>query len=227
MARSRCSLQKKREVKRSAIFGFGAEILVNFVLPYAIFSYYQPTLGDVKALIASSVPPIVWSIVELIRKRRIDAISLMVIAGIVLGLLAFIGGGSVKFLQLRENLVTAIIGLLFLGSVVVKRPIIYEFARAGEARRSPERAAAFEALRERPGFRQTMVTMTIVWGIGLLLLTAVACVLVYALSIKTYLIVGPIVGNVGFGLLALWTFVYASRRRRLGMRNAPTTDLPG
>jgi hypothetical protein len=212
-------------VKRSAIFGFGAEILVNFVLPYVIFSYYQPTLGDVKALIASSVPPIVWSIVELIRKRRIDAISLMVIAGIVLGLLAFVGGGSVKFLQLRENLVTAIIGLLFLGSVVVKRPIIYEFARAGEARQSAEKAAAFEALRERPGFRQTMVTMTIVWGVGMLLLTAIACALVYALSIRTYLIVGPIVGNLGFGLLALWTFWYANRRRRLGLRNASSGRL--
>jgi hypothetical protein len=201
-------------MKRAAVVGFGAEIVVNFVLPYAIFSYYQPTLGDVKALIASSVPPILWSVAELVRKRRVDAISLMVIAGIVLGLLAFLGGGSVKFLQLRENLVTAIVGLVFLGSVLVKRPIIYEFARAGEARQSPERAAAFEALREHAGFRQTMVTMTVVWGIGMLLLTAVACALVYALTIKTYLIVGPIVGNVGFGLLALWTFWYASRRRR-------------
>jgi hypothetical protein len=214
-------------MRRAAIVGFGAEIAVNFVLPYAIFSYYQPTLGDVKALIASSVPPIVWSIVELIRKRRVDAISLIVIAGIVLGLLAFIGGGSVKFLQLRENLVTAIIGLLFLGSVLVKRPIIYEFARAGEARQSAEKAAAFEALRERPGFRQTMVTMTLVWGFGMLLLTVIACVLVYALSIRTYLIVGPIVGNAGFGLLALWTFLYASRRRRMGAQNAPPGKLPG
>jgi hypothetical protein len=212
--------------RRTAIVGVVAEIVVNFVLPYAIFSYYQPTLGDVKALIASSVPPILWSLFELVRKRRVDAISLMVIAGIVLGLLAFLGGGSVKFLQLRENLVTAIIGLLFLGSVAVKRPIIYEFARAGEARQSPERAAAFEALRDRPGFRQTMVTMTVVWGVGMLLLTAIACVLVYALSIRSYLIVGPIVGNAGFGLLALWTFLYASRRRRLALRNAPTGKLP-
>ncbi len=60
-----------------------------------------------------------------------------------------------------------------------------------------------------------MVIMTVVWGVGLLALTAVACALVYALSIKTYLIVGPIVGNLGFGALSLWTFWFANRRRRL------------
>ena len=112
----------------------------------------------------------------------------------------------------------------------MKRPIIYEFARAGEARQSPERAAAFEALREHAGFRQTMVTMTVVWGIGMLVLTAVACALVYALTIKTYLIVGPIVGNVGFGLLARFGRLHRPRRRARRAayrnRNAPTAAAP-
>ena len=199
-----------------------AEIVINFVLPYAIFSYYEKPLGDVRALIASSIPPILWSIAELIRKRRVDAISLMVIAGIVLGLLAFIGGGSVKFLQLRENLVTGIIGLVFIGSAIVRRPIIYEFARAGQARQSAEKAAAFAQLQSNALFRRSMTVMTVVWGVGMLALTAIACALVYALPIKTYLIVSPIVGNIGFGVLALWTFWYANRRRRLRLSLATT-----
>ncbi len=204
-----------RRAKNSGMrFGFAAEVIVNFALPYAIFSYYQSSLGDVKALIASSIPPILWSIVELVRKRRVDAISLMVIAGIVLGLLAFLGGGSVKFLQLRENLVTGIIGLLFIASAIVRRPIIYEFARAGEARKSPEKAAAFERLQANAGFRRAMILMTVVWGIGMLAITAIASVLVYALTIREYLIVSPIVVNACFGLLVLWTFLYARHRMR-------------
>ena len=216
-------MQKSPKITRGAVFGTLTEIVVNFALPYAIFAYYQASLGDVKALIASSIPPIVWSIVELIRKRRVDAISLMVIAGIVLGLLAFVGGGSVKFLQLRENLVTGFIGLVFLGSAIIKRPIIYEFAKAGQKRQSAEKAAAFEQLQSNVHFRRSMILMTVVWGIGMLAITAVSCILVFALTIRTYLVVSPIVGNVGFGALALWSFLYVRSRQRLAKKRAQST----
>jgi hypothetical protein len=83
----------------------------------------------VRALLASSAPPIAWSLVEFARHRRVDALSVLVAAGIVLSLLAMIGGGGPKFLQLRENLVTGIIGLVFLGSA-----LIYQLARAGMRR---------------------------------------------------------------------------------------------
>ena len=38
------------------------------------------------------------------------------LGGIVLSLLAFFGSGSARFLQLREKLVTVMIGLVFAGS---------------------------------------------------------------------------------------------------------------
>ena len=191
------------------------EIVVNIALPYLIYSYLDKSLGDVKALLASSAPPICWSIFEFARNRRVDAVSLLVLAGIVLSLLAFLGGGSVRFLQLRENLVTGLIGFVFLGSVIIRKPLIYQLARAGMARQSPSDAAAFEQLRSNVRFRRSMSFMTLVWGIGLLLQTAVACVLVFALSKKEYLVVAPIVGYGSFGALALWTFWFSKRQRRL------------
>lgn len=83
-----------------------------------------------RALLASSAPPIAWSLVEFARHRRVDALSVLVVAGIVLSLLAMIGGGGPKFLQLRENLVTGIIGLAFLGSALISKPLICQRARA-------------------------------------------------------------------------------------------------
>ena len=120
-----------------------------------------------------------------------------------------------RFLQLRENLVTGLIGLVFLGSVLIGKPLVYQLARAGMARQSPSKAAELEQLRDNVRFRQTMTLMTLVWGIGLLLQTAVACVLVYTISISEYLIVGPIFGYASLGALALWTFWLAKRRRRM------------
>src|SRR5215469_11789681 len=91
--------------------GLAVEVGVNFALPLIIFDLAKPQLGEVRALMASSAPPIIWSLIEFARKRRVDALSLIVLAGIGLSLLAFLGGGSAKFLQLREKLVGAVIGL--------------------------------------------------------------------------------------------------------------------
>jgi hypothetical protein len=139
-----------------------------------------------------------------------------VLAGIVLSLLAFLGGGSVRFLQLRENLVTGLIGLIFLGSAAIGRPLIYQLARAGKLRESSAEAARFESLRDNPRFRRHMTIMTLVWGFGLLAQTGVACLLVFSLSIRHYLVVSPIVGYGMMGGLALWTFWFVKRIKRRG-----------
>ncbi len=197
-----------------------AEALVNFILPLLIFDFAKPHIGEVNALIASSAPPIVWSLIEFARKRRVDALSILVLSGIALSLLAFLGGGSAKFLQLREKLVTVTIGLVFLGSAAIGKPLIYQLARATIMRRSPHELADFEAMRENVYFRRTMMTMTLVWGFGLLAEAAVAVALVFALSVHNYLIVGPIVGYGTVGGLSLWTYWFAQRQRRKGRSRA-------
>jgi hypothetical protein len=192
------------------------ELMVNVALPYACFVIAQPKLGDVRALLLSSAPPILWSLAEFARKRRVDALSLIVLTGIALSLLAFAGGGSVRFLQLRENLVSGAIGLIFLGSAAIGKPLIYQLALATAARRSESAKAEIESLKDNVYFRRTMMSMTLVWGFGLLAATAVACALVFALPIATYLLIGPFVGYGFMGALALWTFWYGARARRLG-----------
>ncbi len=207
-------------IRAGRIATVAIEGLVNFVLPYLIYVRAEPRLGDVHALLASSLPPIVWSLVEFARRRRVDAISMMVLAGIVLSLLAFIGGGSVRFLQLRENLVTGLIGLAFLVSAAIGRPLIYQLARAGKQRASGADLAKFEALRDNWRFKHGMMVMTLVWGFGLLAETVAACVLVYSMSIADYLIVSPFLGYGAMGAMALWTIWYVRRNSRTAAASA-------
>lgn len=192
------------------------EATVNFILPYVIFAFAQPHYGDVQALIFSSVPPILWSIVEFARHRRIDALSMLVLLGIVLSLVAVAGGGSARFLQLREKLVTVIIGFVFLGSALIGKPLIYQLARAQMVRNSSDELEEFESLRSNKYFRRTMMVLTVVWGLGLLVDAAISIALVYALSIKTYLAVNPFVSYGSTGALSLWTFLYVRHQRRKG-----------
>ncbi|MBV9571003.1 MAG: hypothetical protein JO056_07175 [Alphaproteobacteria bacterium] len=192
------------------------EIAVNFVLPYTIYSLSQTQLGDVKALAASTAPPIVWSIVEFLRHRRVDALSILVLLGIALSLLALIGGGSVRILQLREKLVTVIIGAVFLGSAAIGKPLVYGLARASMIRKKSSELKAFEARRSSERFRRVMTLITLVWGFGLLADAAVSVALIYNLSIRNYLIAGPVIGYGTLGALGLWTAWYARLQKRKG-----------
>lgn len=192
------------------------EALVNVILPLLIYNYAEKPLGEAGALLASSAPPILWSLVEFARHRRLDALSVLVVTGIALSLLAMLGGGGVRFLQLREKLVTGVIGLAFLGSALIGKPLIYELARASMRRKSNEEAEQFEALQVHAGFRRTMTVMTVVWGLGLLADVAVSVVLVFVLTIREYLVVNPILGYATLGALSLWSFLYGRRAKRRG-----------
>ena len=207
--------------------GLALEVLVNFVAPYLIYTSLKGGLGDVRALMASSAPPIVWSLIEFARHRRVDALSILVLTGIALSLLAYLGGGGARVLQLREKLVTVTIGLVFLGSALIGRPLIYQLARATIMRRDPGEVGAFEALRDNPFFKRTMLIMTLVWGCGLVAEAAVAVVLVFNLSIGAYLLVSPFIGNGTMAALGLWTFWYARLSRRRGEARAAASPAAG
>jgi hypothetical protein len=194
------------------------EALVNFAGPYLIYTLAKPHLGEVGALLASSGPPIAWSLFEFARHRRLDALSILVLSGIAMSLLAMLGGGGVKWLQLRERLVTIVIGLVFLGSAAIGKPIIYQLARARSLRGDGAQARELEALKDNVQFRRVMTIMTIVWGGGLLAEAAINIVLVFTLSIEQYLLVHPIIGYVATGLLVGFTFLYARHAQRQGAK---------
>jgi hypothetical protein len=198
------------------------ELAVNFVLPFLIFNSISRSLGAAPALMAASTPPILWSIAAFIRERKVDAISILVLSGIALSLLAFAGGGDVKFLQLRENLVTGLVGMIFLGSAAVRRPLIYQLSRSGVRRRAADKVQAFEALRDDTQFRRSMLVATVVWGFGLLAACALNCALVFMLTIKHYLLIGGPLNYAIIGILTAWTFWYVPRAARLaaGRRTA-------
>jgi hypothetical protein len=61
-----------------------------------------------------------------------------------------------------------------------------------------------------------MTVMTLVWGLGLIAHTTVNCILVFQVSIPTYLAISPIIGYSFTGALVGFTFLYARRAQRLG-----------
>lgn len=193
---------------------FALDCAINIAAPLAIYHHTQGRWGELNALLASSIPPLLWGIGSFLRTRRIDALSVLAVVGIGLSTVAFIGGGSTQMLQLREKLVTLIIGLAFLGSAAIGKPLIYPLARATMARQSQRALADFDAKGNDALVRHTVMVMTLVWGIGLLLDFALSAAMIYMLSIEQYLVVGPIIGYAMIGGLMLWTILYRRYRTR-------------
>lgn len=194
-----------------------AELAFNFVLPFAIYNALSGRFGPAPALMAAAAPPVAWTVINFIRERKVDAISILVLAGIVLSLIAFAGGGGVKFLQLREHLVGGLVGLVFLGSAAIGRPLIFHLARAGSRRRGGPAAAAVEAASGDAGFRRATMLATLVWGVGLLAVCAANCTLVFMLSIRQFLLISGPIGYTSLGLLTAWTYWRLPRAVRLAI----------
>jgi hypothetical protein len=201
-----------------------AEIAVNFVAPLAVYNLAAPHLGAPGALMAAAAPPILWSLGRFILTRRLDAISLLVLAGIGLSLLAFVGGGGVRLLQLRESMVTGLIGVAFLVSAALGRPLILVLAQAGARRRSKAGAEAVARVSADARFRRAMSLATLAWGFGLAGACAVNVALVFALPIRAFLIVGPLVSGAALGALTAWTFWFTPRVLRRAEADAAFSD---
>ncbi|NMM01054.1 hypothetical protein HHL24_24320 [Paraburkholderia sp. RP-4-7] len=194
--------------------GFVLELAVNFLLPWLAYRLALPHLGETGALIASAVPPIVWSLIELVRFRRVDALSVMVVAGIVLSVAAMALGGSPRMLLLRESLVSGAVGVVFLLSLPMRRPLIFYLARATVAREMEGGAARFETLwSERPALVSAMRFMTLVWGVGLTGETALRAWMALTWPIERFLVVSPFIGYGIYGALTLWTLWYRKTMR--------------
>jgi hypothetical protein len=117
-------------------------------------------------------------------------------------------------LQLREHLVTGLVGLVFLGSIAIGQPLLYHLACAGAARRSADAGALLVALRGDTRFQRQMLAATLVWGLGLVGSCAVQSALVFMLTIKQFLLVSGPIGYTCLGLLTAWTFWFVPRAVR-------------
>src|SRR5689334_2766940 len=88
----------------------------NIAFPWIAYKLAEPVWGEFGGLLASALPPLLWSVVGLVRHRRVDALSTMILAGIALSVFALLLGGSPKLLLVRESLISGLIGLAFLVS---------------------------------------------------------------------------------------------------------------
>ena len=144
-------------------------LIVNVALPWLAYRLAFPHWGQPGALAASALPLIAWMSWDLLRYRHFDALSALVLVGIALSLLALIFSGSAQSRALDDPMVSGMIGVSFLVSLALPRPLVFYLARSTMARENHRGAESFDKhWRERPTLAAYIRLMTLVWGIGMI-----------------------------------------------------------
>ncbi len=144
------------------------DLAVNLLLPWLVYDHTVGTWGERGALLWSALPPTLWSLWELYRYRRLDAMSALVLAGIALSLLAMLGDGDSRWLLVRESLVTGAVGLLFLLSLLWRQPLLGRLLLAAAARQSPQQQGVLRRRLDDAYLPRLLRHLTVLWGGGLL-----------------------------------------------------------
>ncbi len=143
-------------------------IVVNLLVPWLAYRLALPHWGHTGALAASAVPLVAWMVWDFALLRHFDALSAIVLAGLLLSLACSALGAGEHGRALEEPTISGMIGAAFLLSLLLRRPLVFYLARSTMARENRNGAADFERRwREQPALALSIRRMTLVWGIGL------------------------------------------------------------
>lgn len=199
---------------------FAAIVVFDVAAPLAAYSLLRSAgLSAVTALVLSGIFPAAAVTASAIRKRRLDVIGALVLAGIVAGAIAGLVSHSARLLLLEGSVPTGVLGVACLGSLRARRPLMYRLALEFTG---PETAKGHEMteLWRYAGFRRVFRIITVVWGAGFLAEAALRVVIVYNTSTGTALAISKVMPFVCAAILSAWTVGFAARQRRKGERMA-------
>ncbi len=203
-------------------------LIINGGFPVLLYLVLKGRgVADVPALVAGSVFPLGYTAWDLARARRIDVIAAISLFFIVVGAAASLISGGPRFALVKESFFTGLSGLVFFGSLLAPRPlmfyIIQEFATGGD----PQRAHVWTDLWQYPGFRHSMRMMTAMWGTAFLADALIRAALTFILTTTLLLVVSPLLFFGVFALTLVLTMSYGKRAQRKGEAQQSAVDGEG
>ena len=143
-----------------------------------------------------------------VRTRQVTWFAALMLTVFGLGLVLAFVDGDPRFLLVTDSFTTALVGLVFLASLLGAKPLTLSAFQTSQPHKAREMEEFYRTL---PPVRRTFRVSAVVWGVGLLLLSIVRIPLIYLLpldvmvGLSTGLLVAVIVG------LSIWNGWYGAR----------------
>ncbi|RZF31710.1 hypothetical protein EVC45_01195 [Paraburkholderia sp. UYCP14C] len=195
-------------------------LLVNVALPWLAYRLAFPHWGQVGALAASALPLIAWMTVDLLRYHHVDALSALVLAGVLPALATSLVFSDARLLLIEDPMVSGFIGITFLASLALRKPIVFYLARSTMSREDHRSAELFEQhWRNRPTLAAYIRLMTLVWGVGMIGENIVRSAIVLQWPNDPRSALASMALRYGvYGALTLWTFLIRRRIKQDAQR---------
>lgn len=201
-----------RSILLIAVFDIGGPLVVYGLLRSA-------GMSAVTALVASGVFPAFGVFTGIVRRHRLDVIGVLVLAGIATGTVLGLTTHNARLVLMEGSVPTGVIGLVGLGSLWARRPLMYYFALQFIG---PDtvRGRGFAALWRYPGFRRAFRVITAVWGVVLLAEAGTRIFIAATMPAGTALVVSRVMPYAVAAVMTAWTITYGGAQRRKGERLA-------
>lgn len=202
-----------------ALIGLAVDIGLPLVAYYTLHGFGA---SDWVALLAATAAAGVRLVVVALVSRRVSwfAAVMLGVFGVSLAL-AFVGGDP-RFLLLKDSFTTAVIGVVFLVSLLGDHPLTL----AGAQTWKPYEARDLGALyRSEPGVRRAFRVSALGWGLGMVGESVVRIPMVYLLPLSVAVGASTALMIAAMAGLVVWNAVYVARAARRDP--ALTVLLPG
>lgn len=155
--------------RRGALESLGLSLTINALRPFLLYRVLQSHFpaNSMIPLLYATIFPVIGLILGLVRKRTVDAIAIIAMAGLALHIVVTLLARTVGIALVVRSFDGALIGLALIVSALIGRPIILFVAKQFVADGSSEQAASLNRVIENDGAR-TFFTITLVWGICLM-----------------------------------------------------------
>jgi len=180
-------------------------LLLDMVLPVVLFNLLaRAGASTVDALVWSGLPPALHALYDWFKSGRAEPLAIVVLLFLAVGAATALWTGSVFIALIKDSFLTATFGLICLGSLLARRPLLFTITRQFAAGNDPARRHVWDARWSIPAFRRAQRVVTIVWGIAYLIEAAVRVAAALRLPPQQVVTLSPVLS---FGVtvaLILW-----------------------
>ncbi|WP_030317423.1 VC0807 family protein [Streptomyces flavochromogenes] len=205
----------------ASAIGWVLTIGLNVVAP--ILTYNTLTedrhWSEFSALLLSSAWPVLDTAITVAWRRKVDEFAMVTLVFMVItAVVSLVGAHTARALLVKDSSVTGLFGLLCLTTLLAPRPLMFYFGRKFATDGTPASTAWWNDKWQYEGFRSTLRTMTLVWGVAYVAEALLRIALAYALPTKTMVTLSPVMIYGALGVLAVWTAWFGRRRAAEGER---------
>ncbi|MGW6414300.1 VC0807 family protein [Streptomyces sp. NPDC055055] len=211
----------------ASAIGWVLTIGLNVVAPILTYNTLTEDHGwsEFSALLLSSAWPVLDTAVMVAWRRKVDEFALVTLVFLVItAVVSLVGAHTARALLVKDSCVTGLFGLLCLATLLAPRPLMFYFGRKFATDGTPASTAWWNGMWEFEGFRSTMRTMTLVWGVAYVTEALVRIGLSYVLPTKTMVTLSPVMIYGVLGVLGVWTAWFGKRRAAEGARRQAEAD---